>query len=191
MKVFKAIIFLMFFSYSLMSHAADWKNAVGLTYASGIQDVADFYERYLEQDGFVETEVVTIPVGISYRGFSQFESGLRLGAGVGPVFLILGDVEHTEVAVNAHVGYTLFSNASVAPYVNLGVVHHFVSGDLENGSSPGLLAAIGIEFNRNGAVSFVLELAVDKSEVTLFDVRTSSDVDINTYDTTITFALMF
>ena len=191
MKVFKAISFLMIFGCSLMSHAADWKNAVGLTYASGIQDVSDLYEKSLEQEGFVDAEVITIPVGISYRGFSQFESGLRVGVGVGPVFLILGDANHSEVAVNAHVGYTLFSNASVAPYVNLGVVHHFVSGDLESGSSPGLLAAIGVEFNRHGTISYVLELAVDKSEVTLFDVQTGSDADINTYDTTLTFALMF
>lgn len=136
----------------------EWK--LGVAYASGVKDVADLYEDNLRRAGFDANVDVKFPVGIAGGARYDWANGVRADVGVGPVFAIGGDVRHLEVPLSITAGYNFMRLADVSPYVRAGVIHHFVDGDQSTSSSPGLLAAVGLDFTH-----FSLEVALDDSKV--------------------------
>jgi hypothetical protein len=143
------------------AHAAgDWRFEAGISYVSGISDVADHYEENLQRAGKDVEVDVRVPVGLQAMATYLWQSDVRADIGLGPMFFISGDVKHFELPISATVGYSFMAGSSVVPYVRGGLVYHVVDGDQYSSTSPGLLAAVGVEFTH-----FAFELATDQSEV--------------------------
>jgi hypothetical protein len=140
------------------AQAMEWR--LGLSYASGIEDVADLYEDNLRLDGREADVDVKFPLGIAASFLSDWTAEWRTDIGVGPVFAIGGDVKHLEVPLSATMGYNFLPYSRYSPYVRAGVIHHFASGDQYDSSTPGLFLAVGVDFTH-----FTLELATDQSKV--------------------------
>jgi hypothetical protein len=160
----------------------EWR--LGVSYASGLTDVTDLYEDNLRAAGFDVNVDLKFPVGVAAGVRYDWTSGIRADVGLGPVFLIGGDVEHSEVPLSATVGYNFMRLSDISPYVRGGLVHHFVSGDLYSSSTPGFLLAAGVDFTH---VS--VELAVDTSEVEFDSLICNAGAacqrtktNLNTYD---------
>jgi hypothetical protein len=162
---------------ALPAYAGEWRVGPGIMGVTGVDDVSDIYEEnFNNTNPFIELEVkFTIPVGLSVQGTYTWDSGVRMDMGLGPMFFLAdtgdGDVdtglEHTEVPISATVGYTFMPGSNVSPYVRAGIVHHVASGDYVEGSSPGLLGAVGVEFLRNRFCMVALEIAFDGATVEL------------------------
>lgn len=167
---------------SMPIQAGDWKNQVGLSFASGISDVADIYEENLSLLG--EVDVFLFPVGASYSGHYQFDSGLRSGFGLGPLFTVIGDASHLEAPINANIGWTFIPGSKFSPFISAGVVKHIVNGDYVEGDSAGLFLEAGFTYKKFGA-----KFVVDKSEVEFQTVRGLEMV--NSYDQVVTLFLQF
>lgn len=165
-------------------HALEWR--LGVAYASGLGDVTDLYEENLRLAGFDVNVDLKFPIGVAAGMTYDWFSGVRADVGLGPVFLIGGDVEHFEIPLSVTVGYNFLRRSHVSPYVRAGMVHHFVSGDLYSSSKPGVLAAVGVDFTR-----FSFEVSVDQSEVEFDSLSCSNGTgstcrltttELNTYD---------
>jgi hypothetical protein len=166
-------------------HAAGaWRFEAGVAYASGIDDVADHYEQNLRLAGFDADVDVRVPVGLDAKATYLWRSNIRADLGLGPMFFISGDVNHFELPVSATIGYSFLTGMSVSPYVRAGIVYHYVDGDQYSSTSPGAIAAIGVDFER-----VTIEIATDRSEVE-FDALECSEPGacrlgtrkLNTYD---------
>lgn len=187
---------------SSSAFAGEMNFSVGASYSTGIGDVVDYYEELLESRGY-GVDVSQFPLGVSHTGHYQFDSGLRLGYGVGPAFAITGDVDYMEIPVSATVGYTFAPTSDISPYVFAGPSIHLIDGDyVKDDNATGALYGVGIEFARNGTVSYVLEIAKDTTEVDFggytgyYDYYYGYDYEyapqsIKTYDTVVSFRVMF
>lgn len=142
------------------AHAESWRFGVGVSYVTGIQDVADHYEDNLRRAGFDADVNLRLPVGFGAMATYLWKSDVRADFGLGPMFSISGDVHHFELPVSATVGYSFMSSSSVSPFVRAGLVYHYVDGDQYSGTSPGLIVAAGVDFTH-----FTVEVATDQSEV--------------------------
>ena len=172
--------------------AAGWDFGVGVTYASGISDVADLYEdNYEAENPGSEVDTLTIPVGVSFHSRYRGASGMSVNIGVGPAFIIFGDVDHAEIPLSASVGYAFSPSGDSSAYVRAGIVMHLVSGDYVEDSEAGTLLAVGVENGRNGGVNWGLEVSVDDSEVEFEDLTRGRNEKINTYDTQLTLYFLF
>ncbi|GAB1269180.1 hypothetical protein NBRC116493_24330 [Aurantivibrio infirmus] len=176
--------------------AGEWKNGIMLSYVSGSSDVLDLYEDNLIANGYyIEDEVEGVPIGIGYRGKYQADSGFRVDIGVGPLMILFGDVDHTELPVTGTVGFDFAPNSPVSPYIRLGAAYHIVSGDDVDKSNVGAFAAFGIEFSRGPGFFWGLEVSVDDSTVDFdrynFGSFTVDTVELNTYDTQLSLYFMF
>jgi hypothetical protein len=140
------------------AEAMEWR--LGLSYASGVSDVADLYEDNLRLDGREADVDLKFPLGIAASFLYDWTSEWRTDVGVGPLFAIGGDVKHLEVPLSVTMGYNFLPYSRYSPYVRAGVIHHFASGDQYESSTPGLFAAVGVDFTH-----FTLELATDQSKV--------------------------
>lgn len=163
-----------------------WRFSVGLSYVSGIEDVADHYEENLRLAGFDVDVDVDFPVGFGLAATYLWKSDIRADITLGPMFNISGDVHHFELPIGATIGYTFLSGGNVSPYVRGGLVYHYVDGDQYSSTDPGLFAAVGVELFAH----FAVEVATDQSEVE-FDALdcTAANVPcalttqkLNTYD---------
>ena len=131
-----------------------------MTYSSGFKDVADWHDDNLN----VESDLIS-PVGLTYRFNYNYDSGLRMDLGLGPISMIGGDVDYFNMPLFATVGYNLFQDSNFNLYVRGGFTYHILDGDyVTDDSATGLLGAVGIE--AGGRVKFVAELAVDTAEAT-------------------------
>ena len=146
------------FAFAAPAQAMEWR--LGLSYASGVSDVADLYEDNLRLDGREADVDLKFPLGIAASFLYDWTAQWRTDVGVGPVFAIGGDVKHLEVPLSATMGYNFLPYSRYSPYVRAGVIHHFASGDQYDSSTPGLLLAVGVDFTH-----FTLELATDQSKV--------------------------
>jgi hypothetical protein len=144
--------------FSAPAQGLDWR--LGVAYASGLSDVTDLYEDNLVKAGFDADVDVRFPLGVAVGITYDWANNVRFDAGVGPVFLIGGDIKHSEVPVSATIGYSFARLTSLSPFVRAGIVHHFVDGDQYNSSTPGPLLAVGIDFTH-----VIVELSWDDSEV--------------------------
>jgi hypothetical protein len=149
---------LLLLAFAVPAQAMEWR--LGLSYASGVSDVADLYEDNLRLDGREADVDLKFPLGIAASFLYDWTSEWRTDVGLGPVFAIGGDVKHLEVPLSATMGYNFLPYSRYSPYVRAGFIHHFASGDQYDSSSPGLLLAVGVDFTH-----FSLELATDQSKV--------------------------
>ena len=149
---------LLLLAFAVPAQAMEWR--LGLSYASGVSDVADLYEDNLRLDGREADVDLKFPLGIAASFLYDWTSEWRTDVGLGPVFAIGGDVKHLEVPLSGTMGYNFLPYSRYSPYVRAGFIHHFASGDQYDSSSPGLLLAVGVDFTH-----FTLELATDQSKV--------------------------
>jgi hypothetical protein len=181
MRVVAATVLL--FAFAGSAHAVEWR--LGLSYASGVSDVADLYEDNLRLDGREANVDLKFPVGVAASFVYDWTTEWRTDVGVGPIFAIGGDVRHLEIPLSATIGYQFLPYSRYSPYVRGGVIHHFASGDQYDSSTPGLYLAAGVDFTH-----FTLELATDQSKVTFDRLRcpsgggacTLGTTDLSTYD---------
>jgi hypothetical protein len=180
-------------SVPALSHA-ELRLGIGLDYVSGLSDVADLYiDNVTAPFGTAasdEVDDLKLPVGLKFTGNYEWDSGVRVDFNIGPLMLVMVDLtvsgsynyDHSytyyDIPVGLTGGYSFIRNGSVSPYVRVGGVHHIVSGDFNESTSPGLLAAVGIEFMRMRTAQVSIELAVDQSEVE-FDKITCSSIGTN------------
>ena len=155
---------------------AEWNFAVGGTYLSGFTDLTDRLEENLEDRGF-EVDSTTIPLGVSFQGYREWDSGLGLGFSLGPAMAAFGDVDFFNFPVGVDARY-LFGSDGNRPYVRLGARYHAASGDDIDSGSAGPFAAVGYEFRRSGAaVGWGLELAYDGAEIEVESTRSASGTE--------------
>jgi hypothetical protein len=160
-----AVAFLVFPAGS--AHADEWTVGPGIAYVSKINDVVDIYKDNLKAQGKTVDVSKAVPIGVSFAADRQWDSGLRVGFGVGPYFRLTGDVKHFELPINGTVGYLFLPNEQSSPYVKGGIVHHVVSGDFYSSSQPGLLVAGGFDLARRSPLGLNVELAFDQSKIEL------------------------
>ena len=181
MRVVAAAVLL--FAFAGSAQAVEWR--LGLSYASGVSDVADLYEDNLRLDGREADVDLKFPVGVAASFVYDWTTEWRTDVGVGPVFAIGGDVRHLEIPLSATIGYQFLPHSRYSPYVRGGVIHHFASGDQYDSSTPGLFAAVGVDFTH-----FTLEIATDQSKVKFDRLRcpsgggacTLGTTELSTYD---------
>ena len=181
MRVVAAAVLL--FAFAGSAQAVEWR--LGLSYASGVSDVADLYEDNLRLDGREANVDLKFPVGVAASFVYDWTTEWRTDVGVGPVFAIGGDVRHLEIPLSATIGYQDLPHSRYSPYVRGGVIHHFASGDQYDSSTPGLFAAVGVDFTH-----FTLEIATDQSKVKFDRLRcpsgggacTLGTTELSTYD---------
>lgn len=138
--------------------AFEW--SLGPAYASGISEVTDLYERNLRREGFDADVDLEFPIGLSVAFHYDWASGMRGDLGLGPMFFISGDVDHFELPLTATLGFNFAGGETFTPYARGGLAYHFADGDYYESSSPGLLLAAGVEFDR-----ITVDLAYDSSEL--------------------------
>lgn len=162
--------------------SADWNFAVGGTYLSGFTDLTDVLEQNLEDRGFVVDSIV-IPIGVSFQGYTEWDSGLGLGFSLGPAMGAFGDIDFINFPLGVDARY-LFGGEGSRPYVRLGARYHAASGDDIESGGVGPFAAFGYEFRKAGAgAGWGIELAYDGAEVELISSRSASGkVDIKPAD---------
>jgi hypothetical protein len=181
MRVVAAAVLL--FAFAGSAQAVEWR--LGLSYASGVSDVADLYEDNLRLDGREADVDLKFPVGVAASFVYDWTTEWRTDVGVGPIFAIGGDVRHLEIPLSATIGYQFLPHSRYSPYVRGGVIHHFASGDQYDSSTPGLFAAVGVDFTH-----FTLEVATDQSKVKFDRLRcpsgggacTLGTTELSTYD---------
>lgn len=173
---------LLLFAFAGAAQAMEWR--LGISYASGVNDVADLYEDNLRLDGREADVDLKLPLGVAASFVYDFTTEWRGDLGVGPIFAISGDVEHIEVPLSATVGYNFLPYSRYSPYVRGGAIYHFADGDQYDSSSPGLFLAVGVDFTH-----FTLELATDQSKVKFDRLRcpaggacTLGTEELSTYD---------
>jgi hypothetical protein len=181
MRVVVAAVLL--FAFAGTAQAVEWR--LGVSYASGVSDVADLYEDNLRLDGREANVDLKFPVGVAASFVYDWTTEWRTDVGVGPIFAIGGDVRHLEIPLSATIGYQFLPHSRYSPYVRGGVIHHFASGDQYDSSTPGLFAAVGVDFTH-----FTLEIATDQSKVKFDRLRcpsgggacTLGTTELSTYD---------
>ncbi len=171
------------------------------SYVSGLQDLADAYEEDIEiaeAGPFTEVDVDTFvwPVGISLFPYYQWDSGLFLGAGIGPFIFFFGegfedDYFHWQVPVSFNVGYVFGPDEPVSFYVRGGPSYHFADGDFYEGSNVGVTGAVGLEFFKSSHAAMGVEAAYDSAEVDIENLRTGEDDGIKVNEFSASLFVMF
>ena len=149
----------------------DWRFPIGLTYANGMRDMADFVE-----DNIGDTDLF-VPVGLSFAPYYEFAHGSRIGFDLGPATIITVEKQYGDdsdtlywgVPVALTYGFTFVPRASVSPYARVGFKYHIAGGDWLDKSSPGVFVAAGVEFLRKKAVGVGFEIGYDGAEVEFED----------------------
>lgn len=181
MRVVAAAVLL--FAFAGSAQAVEWR--LGVSYASGVSDVADLYEDNLRLDGREADVDLKLPIGVAASFVYDWTTQWRTDVGVGPIFAISGDVEHLEVPLSVTMGYNFMPYSRYSPYVRGGVIYHFADGDQYDSSTPGLYLAVGVDFTH-----FTFELATDQSKVKFDRLRcpegggacTLGSEELSTYD---------
>ena len=147
------------------ARTGDFRFPVGLTFSSGLIDLADYVEDRTGDD------VSNVPISLSLAPYYEFAHGSRVGIDLGPAAIVIvnSDIVYWDVPVALAYGFTFLPKASVSPYVRGGVKYHIANGDWVDDSKPGIFAAAGVEFFRKSPVGLGLEVGYDGSEVTLAD----------------------
>lgn len=141
--------------------AGEIRHQVGASYITGLTDVSEAYEQAIFSQESERVESTELPIGPSYKPYYLFDNQVMLGVGVGPMLLITGDVEHTELPILGYVGYQFQPKATIAPYARVGVSKHLISGDYSLEDETGIYAALGIEFGKREPFGWGIELAMD------------------------------
>jgi hypothetical protein len=179
-----------FLALPAAAHADDWHWGPGIAYVSKINDVVDVYKADLKAQGKSVNVNKPVPIGIAVDAHYQWDTGLRLGFGLGPYLRLSGDAKHFELPVNGTIGFNFMPQEQVSAYVKGGIVDHLASGDYYESSQPGVLAAGGIEIAKQGSLSFTIEVSFDASKVEL-DTVPSGTVKLRSYETVVSFFVKF
>ncbi len=94
---------------SMPATAVTLDHAVSLSYISGFSDVVDYYD----DRPFMASETDPVPVGLAYTFTTNFDSGFRFDAGLGPIAVILGDVDYWDVPLRMTAGFTIIPSKPV------------------------------------------------------------------------------
>lgn len=168
-KCFKILV-LSSFVLIMNLQAADWRFPIHINYVQGLSKIMDIYTDNLEAQGYIIEDKFFIPIGASFNPYLQFDFGLRVGGGIGPAYIgLFGDFTYFSLPLNVNIGYTLFPNGPVAPYIKTGFMYHLATGDYLKESKPGLFAAAGVSFMNNRRVNFGFEVLTDFSELKFDD----------------------
>jgi hypothetical protein len=162
----------------LLSRASgtEYHFEAGLTYASGVENVADQMKTNfgLERD-------YLMPVGIKVSAYAQTPNGFGYGGGVGPCeFFSVKDRNHYYhhdddtntsyvIPVFADVRYYFPKNGALAPYVRAGVSYPISGGDYIGSGTPGPVVAIGAHVWEHRIVAVGVEAGYDASKVEVKD----------------------
>jgi hypothetical protein len=164
------------------ARADEWRNPLGIAYISGINDIIDQYKDNLQADGYITKSAQGLPIGISYQPYYEFDSGLGIGMGLGPVMLIYGDADFFNLPVNVCLRYAFMENSKASVYFRTGVSYNIASGDYVQDSQVGLIGAIGIELMRDRAVGFGIEVGYDSSSIELENHTTANPTDTKDFE---------
>jgi hypothetical protein len=179
---------------SIMAQAGDWRFPFGVSYINGVHDVEDQLEDNLRVSNYDVNTFESLPVGLSFQPYYEFDSGLGLGLGFGPFIYVFGDADYWDVPVNVCLRYAVLPKASITPYIRVGASDHIAGGDYYNRSNIGFIGAVGLEFMRNRAVNAGIEVGYDSSSVELEDLTTidpNDSVDIKPVGFTISVFAVF
>jgi hypothetical protein len=162
--------------------ALDWRFPVGLSYTSGLNEVADAME-----DNFGLSDNWVWPVGLSFQPYAEFEFGLGIGASLGPLALVIVDRGwETDVSYMVPLGldvrYTFFRKGNASPYVRAGFKYILAGGDFLDSGDPGVFGAVGVEFLRKKRVNLGLEVAYCSAEVEVAKGHHGGPTDVKPYE---------
>jgi len=143
-----------------------WRFALGYSYLSNVKELKDSY-KHLAKDAGENNSIYNTSMSICFQPYYQFQSGLRAGAGVGPLILLIGDAYHVQMPLNMTVGYSFFMDSNISLYLRTGISYHIASGDYYASSKPGFFSGIGIEILNTEPLHIGLEIAYDASEIKL------------------------
>jgi len=166
--------------------AGEMRYQINLSYVDGLNDLGDLIEENWEQDRLDEgywaadADVIVWPVGVSFSPYYQWDSGLRVGAGIGPIVAIFGDLDYVEVPLSARVGYAFNPSGSMSPYVFAGPSYHIASGDYVDGSNLGVVVGGGVELVKRDNFVVGIEATYDSAEVDIDDVTRGGTQGIKT-----------
>ena len=193
MKKFTIVLFMLVlcFCVSAVKAGDGWNYSIALSYVDGLDDLVDIYESNLESEGYTVTDVTEVPIGISFQPYYQYENGLQIAGGVGPIIYMYGDRDYFELPLHLSVGYSLFKDSAISPYVRGGLSYHAASGDYVDGSSAGFRAAVGVELLKSKVVSMGVEVAMDTAEVDIEDNVNGGIVGVKSAETTIGMFITF
>jgi hypothetical protein len=150
---------------------AESAHYLGGSYVSGAKEIWDWHEENL----YLDEDSGGIPIGLSYRYANVLSSGMRVDAGVGPVVLIIGDVEYHDIPLQLTIGYSFSQSSNVRPYVRLGASYHISDGDyLKEKAGVGAVGAIGLEIGNPGSPSFFIEAMYDTAQATFSTAQSNS-----------------
>ncbi len=155
--------------------AGEMRYQINLSYVDGLNELGDVIEDSWEQEqlddgfAFADADIEVWPVGVSLNPYYQWDSGFRVGPGIGPIVLVYGDVDHFELPISLRVGYTLNPSASISPYVFAGPSYHIASGDYVDTSNLGIVVGGGVELIKRDHFVMGIEAAYDTAEVDMED----------------------
>lgn len=150
--------------------AGEWRIPFGLSYMGGASKFLDQVEDNLQYEGYT-TDTFIWPVGLTVQPYYEYDFGLGVGFGVGPLVMLAGDADATLLPVNASIRFAFMPRAKLTPYVRTGLSYIVASGDYIEGSSPGFVGAVGMEFLRHKRVGVGVEIGYDSSVVEMEDPR--------------------
>jgi hypothetical protein len=162
-----------------IADAEEWRLPLMVTFVSGFSKLSDQIKENLEYDyyGTVE-EIGGLPVGLSFHPYYEYDSGLGIGGGVGPVMMIAGEAFVYNIPVNASVRYSFTPQSKSTAYIRIGGGYHYAGGDYIEGSGVGFIGAIGMELMRDRAVGIGIEVGYDNGFIKVQDLEEDEIVEI-------------
>jgi opacity protein-like surface antigen len=173
-------LFLVLLLVSSSANAADWRFPLGFSYVGNFHKVVDLHKDNLEAEGFNVDTSWEVPVGLTFQPYVEFDYGLGIGMGLGPMMFIStgGDADFFNLPVNLNLRYSFLPKEKISPYVRAGASYNIASGDYVDNSKIGFLGAVGVEFSRKSPVGFGFEVGVDTSKIEFKDLERGGTKDI-------------
>jgi len=170
-RLMLVLVFSMIMFTNNSTMADDSRFALGLTHVSGLENVMDIYESNMIAEGHYAYSEDYWPVGISFHSYTEYDNGFGFGGNVGPLMIIYGGRDFSDIPVGLDFRYTFFPEASITPYVRVGGRYHIVSGSYVEDSIPGFFGGIGVDLLRNKKGGMGIEISYDASEIELVKKR--------------------
>ncbi len=185
-KLLRYLLFIFVLINNNITFGGEWKFPLHLTYVSGLEDVTDAIEK-----NFFFSDSTTIPVGISIDPYYEFDNNFGIGTSIGPLVYGAGDVSFFILPLGLDFRYAFEMNENWAPYVRAGGKILIEDGDFLVDSSPGFTGGVGVEFNRERAVSFGVEAMYDGSEVDIKQPGVNQKVSVKPFEFMISIFISF
>lgn len=157
------------------SAAGKFRFLAGMTYASGMTDLAD----KIEANHPARVDVLW-PVGLNLRGEFEVAKNLSLGVNLGPAILVMGDVSISVIPLGVDAVYSFPSSGKARPFIRAGLQHPLVNGDFVDGGSAGVSGGVGCEFGKDAKVGYGFELGYGGAKVGV-TTRRGGTIDAQPY----------